>query len=428
MNVGLIFNRIKDSKLLKDTGTYTLFKIFDKLIPFFLLPIITRVLNPEEYGVFVLFQALAGVALPLMTLSIDSSILLNFFKVERAEFKNYFSSGFFLILISSIIFTFIILFVKDPLAILIDFPVEWIISIIILCFFQLHTNTALNLFQVKREPGKYGVFSIILTTLKNVLMLIFVMHFEMKWQGMILGYLVGYGLFFIVSIYLFLKDGLITKEIKKSFLIDNIKVGTPLSLHQIGSWFASSATRIIVSGLLGAAATGSFGIGATIGLVVLFVQDSFNKAFVPYLFEKLKNFNERVENQLIKLTYIYNSLLFVFSILIGLSGYLFLDVIFGEAYSQGKEVALLIPLAYAFDGMYKMHVNYIFYTKKTHFIFFITMTTGLLNIALSYLFIDMYGLIGGALSLSIINLLGYLLSWYVSNRVFPMKWFRFALR
>ena len=125
------------------------------------------------------------------------------------------------------------------------------------------------------------------------------------------------------------------------------------------------------------------------------------------------------------LTYTYNVLLLVSATVVGILGYYFLDIIFGSAYAEGKEIVLLISLAYAFNGMYKMHVNYIFYTKKTYLIFLITMTTGLLNIALSYLFIEMYGLMGGALSLCIINLVGYVVSWYIANRVYPMKWFKF---
>ena len=178
----------------------------------------------------------------------------------------------------------------------------------------------------------------------------------------------------------------------------------------------------IISGLLGTAATGSFGVGASIGMIVLFIQESFNKAFVPYLFNKLNNFNEQIEKMLIKITYIYNVLLIVIATVIGILGYFFLDIIFGSAYTEGKEIVLLISLAYAFNGMYKMHVNYIFYTKNTHLIFIITMTTGLLNIALSYLFIEMYGVMGGALSLCVINFVGYLISWYIGNRVYPMKW------
>jgi len=426
MLVKNIINRFVESKLLTDAGTYAFFRAFDSLIPFLLLPIITRILSPDEFGVFVLFQAFLSALLPLMTLSIDSSILLNFFKVKQEEFNSYFSSGYVLIIISSLLFSLIILIFRIPLSAITKFPADWIIAVIFICFFQFHSNLALHLFQVKQKPRQYGFYSISLTAIKNTLMLFFVIIVGLKWKGMILGYLITYAMFFLLSIYMFKGYNLFTKQIKKEFIIDSVKIGYPLSLHQIGSWLSSFATRIIVGGLLGTAAVGSFGVGATIGMIVGLIQDSFNKAFVPYLFNNLNNMSNTIEVKLIKLTYIYNITLLVFSACVGIFGYIFLDVIFGQAYSQGKEVVLFISLAEAFSGMYKMHVNYIFYTKKTYLIFIITMTTGILNILLSYLFINKYGLVGGALSLCLINLIGYLMSWYIANRVFPMKWFKFA--
>ncbi|MEQ8523507.1 oligosaccharide flippase family protein [Gracilimonas sp.] len=418
--------KLKKSTLAKDAGIYTIFRVVDKFIPFLLLPIITRELDPSEYGVFVLFQALAGIALPLITLSVDSSILLNYFKVKKEEFSSYFSSGYVMLIGSSLAFGGILYVLRNPISDITEFPASWIISIIVFCFFQLHTSLALNMYQVKRQPKKYGIFSISLTATKNLSMLFFVIVLGWKWQGIIVGYLLSYALFFLISLYFFSIHNLYSTVIRKDFIVDNIKVGYPLSLHRIGSWLADSATRIIIGGILGTAATGSFGIGATIGLIVKYTQDSFNKAFVPYLFEKLNNFNQEIENKIVKLTYGYNFSLLLFSSITGFLGLLLIEPVFGTAYSEGKEVVLLLCLASAFDGMYKMHVNYIFYSKKTHLILIITLTTGTLNIILSYLFVEWYGLKGGALSLLIINVVGYLISWYMGNKVFPMSWFKFS--
>ena len=167
------------------------------------------------------------------------------------------------------------------------FPVNWVIVIVLFCFFQFHSNLALNLFQIKKEVIKFGVYSVSLTFIKNIFMLIFVLLVGMKWEGIIIGYLLAYAIFFIISIIIFKYNKLYTNEIDKSYLIDNIKVGFPLSLHNIGAWLGSSASRIIIGSLIGSSALGSFGAGASIALIVLYVQDSFNKAFVPYLFEKL---------------------------------------------------------------------------------------------------------------------------------------------
>src|SRR6056297_1799809 len=175
MQIKKLLRKVFLSKLIKDAGTYTIFRIADKIIPFLLLPIITRVLKPEEYGVFVLFQALAGIALPLMTLSVDSSILLNYYKVKKEQFKNYFSSGYLLLIISSVLIFLILVTIKVPISNLTDFPAEWVISILILCFLQFHSNLALNLFQVKKQPKYYGIYSVSLTVTKNLAVLFLVL-------------------------------------------------------------------------------------------------------------------------------------------------------------------------------------------------------------------------------------------------------------
>ena len=55
-----------------------------------LLPIVTRQLTVDEFGIFVLFQAIASIILPISTLSIDSSILLNYYKIQKDKFNKYF--------------------------------------------------------------------------------------------------------------------------------------------------------------------------------------------------------------------------------------------------------------------------------------------------------------------------------------------------
>ncbi len=418
-----IFNNISNNNLLIDAGYYTIFRIIDKLIPFMLLPIITRQLTVDEFGIFVLFQAISSIVLPVLTLSVDSSILLNFYKIQRDRFRNYFSSGYLLLILSSILISLLIWLSRNYISNLTKFPVEWIMIISLFCFFQFHSNLALNLYQIKKEVFKFGIYSISLTFLKNVLMLILVILVGMKWEGIIISYLISYGIYFCISLYLFKLDDLYTFDIDRSYLIDNIKVGYPLSLHNIGAWMGSSASRIIISGVIGSAALGSYGTGASIGLIVLYVQDSFNKAFVPYLFEKLNNFNQKISNSLVKLTYTYYIVITLFAGIVGILGYLFMGFIFGTDYINGRDVVIYIALGYAFDGMYKMHVNYLFYEKKTNIIFMITILTGILNIPLTYFLIQEKGLAGAGIAFLLVNIFSYFLSWYLSQKIYPMNWF-----
>ena len=99
----LSINKIYKSDLFKNTGVYTFFNLFDKIIPFLLLPFITRALSVEGYGIYVLFQSLVGFLLPFVTLNTDASILINYFKVDKQKFPSYLSNGVLVLIINFII-------------------------------------------------------------------------------------------------------------------------------------------------------------------------------------------------------------------------------------------------------------------------------------------------------------------------------------
>ncbi|NLK71578.1 MAG: flippase, partial [Clostridiales bacterium] len=81
-----------------------------------------------------------------------------------------------------------------------------------------------------------------------------------------------------------------------------------------------------------------------------------------------------------------------------------------------------IALSYAFDGMYKMVVNYIFYAQKTYILAWITFLAAGINIILNYLLIKINGAIGAAQATTATFALQFLLTWFLSSRVYKMPW------
>jgi len=414
--------RLTSSRLFRDAGLYFGFKLTDRAVPLLLLPVVARALGAEQYGTFVLFQSLAGLTLPLMTLSVDGSILLNYFKVSQRAFPAYFSSGYRMILGSSAVVAVSAWLLRDWLGGVADFPAQWIVLIVSYCFLQFHTRVALNLYQVRRQPVRYGIFSLSLTLLKNGGMLILVLGYDWGWEGVALGYTGAQAIMAAVGLVIFARGGLLQARVRRAFVRDNVRVGYPLSVHQMGAWGASSATRVIVAGVLGSASAGSFGVGAAIAMLVMFMQDAFNKAYVPYLFDRLIKLTPAGDRQLVLLTYAYVAALLSFSLAYGIAGALFVEPLFGIEFREAAVVVPLLSLAFGFQGAYKMHVNYIFFAKQTHLILMITVTTGVANILLSLALVRSHGLAGSAISLLITNILGYLLAWYIGQKVYPMNW------
>jgi len=94
----------------------------------------------------------------------------------------------------------------------------------------------------------------------------------------------------------------------------------------------------------------------------------------------------------------------------------------GTDFVEGEKYILWIALGFAFNGMYKMVVNYIFYAEKTYLLAIITTITAVVNITITYFLVSRIGAIGAAYSLCVSYLISLLLTWYFSNLVHPMPW------
>jgi O-antigen/teichoic acid export membrane protein len=101
----------------------------------------------------------------------------------------------------------------------------------------------------------------------------------------------------------------------------------------------------------------------------------------------------------------------------------FLVYFVGDKFLGAKDFIFWISLSFAFSGMYKMVVNYIFYVGKTKILAWLTFSSAILNIFLNYIFISYYGAIGAAISTLVINIIFFLLTWVLSNRLYKMPWF-----
>lgn len=416
-------NKFFSSNLLKDSVSYTLLNIIEKAIPFLILPIVTRILPKDDVGSYILYQAIIEVLIPIMTLNIGASVLLNFYKVDREEFKKYFTNALLFFLPLFFVAISLISFFSEHISGWINFPKYWLIIVCFIVMARFVTQLRQSIWRVEYKIKNYGLFTIGISILKNGLGLFFIFFTPLGWKGLILGHLLGYWVFAGVGFYSFIKENLIFLKFKSDYVKDAILVGYPLALHKLGLWLGNAANRVIIAGILGTAATGNYGIGATFAVLVTVVEDAFTKAFVPYLFEKLKQVDEYNKSEIVKLSYYVYVFLVLITGLFYVVGYFGVGVIFGQEYLSTREFMLPLMLAAMITGFYKLHVNYIMFTKKTLKITQITLFSGVLNILLAYAMTMKFGIIGSAYSLLIITVFQYLLTFYTANKLIPMPWF-----
>lgn len=414
-----------NKSLLGKGGVFLTANILNAIIPFLLLPILTRVLTPADYGIVAMFAIFLAFTNTLVGLSVHGAINVQYFKLESTRFAQYLT-GCLALLISSevIVFLFILLF-GSYLESFVGIPYEWMLVGVIASFFQFLITIRLAVWVVMGNAFHYGIFQISNTSLNTIASLILILMVGLTWTGRLLGQVLAIILFGAIGLYLLWKGGLIKKTAYlKIDMIDALKFGLPLIPHTLGAFVIYNVDRAILSNALGVASVGVYMVAIQLGQVMGLVVESYNKVYSPWLMKELTK--EDINKKSVVL-YSYLSMLFIIFLGLvwgGVARFLF-PIIAGDKFQAASNLIFYTAIGFSLTGLYYIVTNYIFYTKQTKLLALVTFSCALINIPISYFLIHQYGLKGAGIGFVLIQLIFFLTTWILANRVYPMPWLYF---
>jgi O-antigen/teichoic acid export membrane protein len=418
-----LFKKIFNSSLVRSSGTYTISTVVNSAIPFLLLPVLTRYLSPKDYGIIAMFHVCLSIMTIFIGLNLHGAIGREYIEKEEIDYPNFITNCLYILVISSITNGLLIYLFSHQLSTVTNFPSDWFWAIWVVSFCQSIILILLTLFQMQTMALAYGLIQICLTICNVGLTIWFVVLLRMNWQGRIQGAVIANIIFFVIGIYILIKKNWIKKGVNKIFIKKALSFSLPLVPHALGGWTISITDRVLITNLAGLDSTGVYVVGAQIGMLILIIQDAFNRAWVPWLFERLKKNDHQQKITIVKITYFYNAVLIILALLIAIISPWLLSFLVGKNFITATDYILWIAIGYAFNGMYKMVANYIFYAKKTHILAWLTFFTAISNIIISYLLIIKNGPVGAAQGTMFAFFMTFLLTWILSAKVYDMPWF-----
>ena len=417
-----MLTQILSSSLFRSAGIYTVSNALTQGLPFFLLPILTHYLDPEEYGILSMFQVVVGIATPIISLNIHGAIHRQYYERENIDFSSYIGSCLILLSTATLASFF---FVSSGAPLLYRFThisYGWLLAAIIFTVSQVIIFVQLGLWQGEVRSTTYGIFQFGRTLVNVGLSLLLVIVYSLGWQGRILGQTVANSVFALLAILLLYKSGWIKLTVRFKYIKHALKFGAPLIPHTLSVFLISMTDRIFITNMVGLADTGIYTVGYQVGMVIGLMAVSFNTAYVPWLFRRLKT--DRREDRLfvVRFTYGYFMLLLIGVATLSWVGPLGIRVLMGAEYGGATGYVFWCALGYAFNGMYLMVTAYIFYSEKTHLLVWVTFLAAALNAVLNYLLIKVNGPLGAAQATTVTFAVKFLLTWYLSWWVCPMPW------
>ena len=381
-------------KIFKSFSVFAGVSIISSGISFFLLPVLTKYLSEEDYGILSLFDASTRFMTTLISLGVTSVLMTNIFKKDNFTLSSYFKTYYVLILLN---FFVVSIFVIISLLFLDDFfgiPKKIALFIPLISVGLLFYELILSLMIYKRQPLSYAITSLSKYVLEILLTLLFVVVLFYNWKGRVGSLFIAMLFINLYSIIYLKKESLLNGKFDMAKLKEIATLGAPLLISDFSTVVLNLSDRFFIEYFFGLSQVGIYGIGVLVGSVVLIGVNSLLFVYRPLIYKKIKRYTHE-KTSLKKISVQYFTILFISTIFIVFVAKKIIFIYFVDAkFFASQEIVWTIALGFFFWGLYVFYISYFIFEKQTKTIFIVSLLSVFLNLALNYIMIPLFGAIG----------------------------------
>jgi O-antigen/teichoic acid export membrane protein len=328
------------------------------------------------------------------------------------------------LLVTTTLTLIVVVSFRAPLSAWLGLERKWILLAVLVTTCSIVIQIRLGQWQIRKQPKRYGLMQVSQSLLNVTLSLVLVVVLAQGAGGRISAQIWAATLFACLALWLLRRDDLLKLFVwRPKYIREALAFGVPLIPHVGGMFLLASVDRFVINSELGLAQTGIYMVAVQFATALALIFDAINKAYVPWLFERLKRDNSQEKRQIVRFTYGWYVLILLGAALAFLVGPWLVTFVAGEKYAKAGDVIGWLALGQVFGGMYLMVTNYIFFSKRTGLLSLATLLSGGTNILLLMVLVGPLGLEGAAYAFCSAMGIRFLLTWYVAQKRHPMPWF-----
>jgi len=391
-------------------------------IPLLVLPVLTRVLTPEEYGRVAMFSVVVALLGAFTGLSVHGAVGIRYFDKKKIDFPRYVATCLIILTASTLLVLALVCLLLPWFELAAKLPARWLLVAVLVAAAQTLIQVQLAIWQAARRPWAYGALRLGQSILDGSISLILVLAFGLAWEGRVAGIASAAGLIGILTLLLLVRQHWVRFPGSTDYARNALWFGVPLIPHVVGGMLLVMIDRFLISNVLDVASTGIYMVALQIGMVLGLATDSFNRAYAPWLLATLTETQPGRDAAIVRFTYGYFFVVCVIAVLLGLFAPTILGFLVGDKFRTAAPIVVYITLGFAFGGMYYMVTNYVFFAGRTASLAAITLICGISNTALTYWLLRRSGVIGAAQAFMLAQALQFAGTWWLAHRSRPMPW------
>lgn len=426
------------TRLARHSAIYSISTALQKLPGFLLLPIYTNfnyIPSESHFADFVIILTFIAFMNFFYTYGMDSAMLRYFFLGKRDR-KTVFSSTFFILIVTSLLTTAVVMIFSADIARLLLKSAEFAHYIRLagmVLFFDALGNLPYLILRAEEKSLQFTLYKGLRFILELAFNVLFVVVLRLGVDGIL------YTFVAVAIVNLLVMTPIIVRYLTRAFDFalakELLKFGLPFLPHGIAFTTIELVDRFIVPVFLGKGALGVYGANYKFGAILLLLINAFRNAWQPFF---LKIAAEENAKQ------IYARVLTYFVVgggLIVLGGTLFIrdlltfqfwgkfHLLAEESYWAGIAIIPIILLSYLFYGIYVILTPGFYIQKQSKYMIVFTGSGAAVNVIANIILLPLLNSFWGAAWATLISYFTMAFTIYlISNRIFPLQieWIRIS--
>ncbi len=284
MALSTLINNIKSKQGLRSAGVYTFTNFFTKGISFLLIPIFTnpKFLTPADNGLLSLFSSSVIFLMPFISLGLTQSTSTDFFKLKKKEFKDFFTTGFALTIITTLLSVTVIYLLKDFLHLKYGFPINFVWIVPAVTFLNFCSEQITGLIRNNNEPLKYLGIGISKTAVELSIALLLIIVYKFGWMSRVTGMIIALVLISGYALYYSVKNGYLFGKIKMEYIKTELLYALPIIIMQANMFVMGSSDKFFLAN--DHAILGVYTIACTFASAIVIFSTALMQYFSPKIF------------------------------------------------------------------------------------------------------------------------------------------------
>jgi len=396
------------------------------LLPFITIPIFTRILSPEDYGVLALAMIYAIIMSGLSNFGMTIAFERNYFQYRYTAKKlaQLFYSSLVFVLANFAVLIGITYLFKENISELLTKTTQH--GSLILATFAAHFffSTAVSFFFIyfkNEEKAKLHTKYRIINNLLNVCLgLFFVVYLRVGVIGIVLAQLISGVSLFILLLYLFLKE--LRFSLNKKILLESLKIAYPRSPRIFLGVLNTQFDKYMIGLLATIGGVGIYHIGKKISELTFTFMTAIENVFNPQIYQRMFNQHEQGSESIGR----YLTPFLYISVFIALCVALFseelLTVLTPASYHGAIPIISILSIYFSFLFFGKITGIQLLYSKKTHITAMLTFLSVGINVGFNIPFIMWFGAIGAAAATMLAGLTSGTISLLVAQHYYRIHY------